>query len=212
MKLIFDFDHTLFDMSAMHEDIVKELEKQGVPRDKYFEQYLGVTRWKMFSVPSMAQRLLQVHRIDPKIVENIYHDTADQAELYVYDDVPATCQDLRDRGHSLYLLSWGDENWQNRKIDKSGLKPHFVETFTVPQVKADYLGGWCDDKCNVVLIDDKPAELKAIQQQYPEFHLIRVRRANGKSSDQETPTGVFEAKTMADVARCVGDLAEQHRG
>jgi hypothetical protein len=204
MKLIFDFDHTIFDMTSMHDAIMDSMASIGISKETYLDAYQMETNWKAFTVSGVASRLEKMAKADPEKVHRAYHKVAEVADLFVYDDVLGSFQDLRDDGHVISLLSWGDQEWQNKKIHHSGLKDEFEEVITVNQLKADYLGDWCKgEKYEVVVIDDKPAELKAIQQKHPEFHLVRLRRENGKYTDQDTPEGIHEAKDMKQVVDLV---------
>ena len=77
---------------------------------------------------------------------------------------------------------------------------------SVSQMKADYLKSWAPESIKVVLVDDKPAELKAVDELHLGIHLIRMRRPGAKYSDQPTPLGMAEAQNMEDVLKTVGSL------
>jgi len=66
-------------------------------------------------------------------------------------------------------------------------------------MKMDHLMKWCKNGKCMVFVDDKPIELKLIKDQHEDVNLIRMRRENGKYSDQETPDGSHEATTMQDI-------------
>ena len=86
MKIIFDFDHTIFDTSSMHEDIVVAMEVLGIPEDRYKIAYDEVTNWKMFSLDSLANHLEKNHSVERTEVVDALYNIADRSELYVYED------------------------------------------------------------------------------------------------------------------------------
>ena len=207
MKLIFDFDHTVYDMTAMHQSIVGAMKQLGIEEEEYQRCYHQVTNWKLFTVDAISQRLHRVCGAHPDEVTKAFHSVAQDAELYVYDDVIEHFKLFKDRGHRLSLLSWGDKDWQHTKIQHSGLMEHCEDIITVHELKADYFQSHYPDHECLVLIDDKPAELKAVQDVKSDMKMIRLRRDNGKYSDIDTPMGIPEARSMAEVA----DLIKQMR-
>lgn len=206
MKIIFDFDHTVFDMTAMHQSIVDAIKELGINEEQYRHCYNDVTNWKIFTVDSISQRLNRVLKVSSEDVSKAFHVVAEEALLYVYDDVDEHFQKLKAEGHKLYLLSWGDKDWQHKKIEHSGLMKHCEDIMTVQEVKADYLSKNHEQHECLVLIDDKPAELKAIKEAKPDLKMIRLRRDNGKYSGIETPHDIPEAKNMAEVMKIVSEM------
>lgn len=204
MKLVFDFDHTLFDMMAMHAAIEESITALGVPLAAYRDSYTQVTNWKAFTVASLAHHLSRKTKAKEgdiiAALEGVVEDSGD----WLYPDVVDGLKELQAAGHELYLLSWGDMEWQMKKIKRCDIMPFFKEVLSIAQVKADYLKAWSGGGSSAVaLIDDKPAELKAIEAGGQKTRLIRMRRTGAKYSDQDTPQGMAEAKDMSDVLAIV---------
>ena len=210
MKIIFDFDHTIFDMTSMHDAIFDAMKEIGIDKETYVDAYELETHWKMFTVQGVANRLEKITSIDAKKIVDAFHKVRDAADLFVYDDVMDSINLLKEAGHNVYILSWGDHEWQRKKIESAQITDHFEEVITVNQLKSGYLDDWCGDDCNVIVVDDKPAELRAIKERNPSLHLIRVRRENGKYSDQETPEAIHEAVDMNQVINIVNLIAENY--
>lgn len=206
MIIIFDYDHTIFDMMAMHEEIVGAMKELGVSERAYQDAYAQVTNWKMFTPDAMAQRLHRIAGVKPPDVLDAFNSIAEHSGKYVYPDTVKGFESLKNAGHELYILSWGDKAWQMKKIKQSKLLPFCKEVLSVSQLKADYLKGWAPDGIKVVLVDDKPAELKAVDDLHLGIHLIRMRRPGAKYSDQPTPLGMAEAQNMEGVLKTVESL------
>lgn len=206
MKLIFDFDHTVFDMMEMHAAIFAAMKKIGVTEEQYNAAYDQITKWKMFTTDGLANALAKTAGVNEARVIQALEGVAKETELYVYDDVPGAFQELLDSGHKISLLSWGDKDWQDLKIKHSGLMPFCEEVVSVTQVKADYIQKKYDSLGCLVVIDDKIAELKAIQAASPEMKLIRMRREGAKYSEIETPHGIMEAKDMSEVVKILSEM------
>lgn len=206
MKLVFDFDHTIFDMMAMHVSIDEAITGLGIALPVYREAYTQVTNWKAFTVASLANFLARKTKVKESDIIDALENVVAHSGDWLYADVISGLQALKDAGHELYLLSWGDMEWQMKKINRCNILPFFKEVLSIAQVKADYLKSWSGgSSSSVALIDDKPAELKAVEAGGQETRLIRMRRAGAKYSDQETPQGMAEAKDMSDVLTIVSE-------
>ncbi|MBI4121725.1 MAG: HAD hydrolase-like protein [Parcubacteria group bacterium] len=206
MIIVFDFDHTIFNMSAMHEDLLKAMTELGVSERVYQDAYNQVTNWKMFTPQALAQRLQRSAGISATEALNDLNEVAKASGRHVYPDASAGFEALTSAGHELYILCWGDRDWQMKKIEQSGLVPFCKGVFLVSQLKADHLKTMLDRP--LVLVDDKPAELKAVQDRDLGIRLIRMRRPNGKYSDQEGLAGVPEATNMAEVIDLIKRLGD----
>lgn len=204
MKIIFDFDHTLFDMMAMHAAIEQAMTELGIPLTVYQDAYTRVTNWKAFTVTALAHQLARTAKVkETDVVEALDRVVKDSAK-WLYPDVVDGLLKLSESGNELFLLTWGDMEWQMKKIKHCGIMPLFREVISITQIKADYLKAWQKDGGGkVMLIDDKPAELKMIEATGQDMVLVRMKRAGAKYSDQETPQGMAEAETMDDVMRLV---------
>lgn len=198
MRIILDFDHTLFDMQRMHQELISALDRIGIPEKMYKEAYSLETHWKVFTVQGFANRLASKSGIAQEIIEKTLWDVAKSSGHCLYPDVMEVCRELKSVGHTLILLSWGDEDWQGAKIEQSGVRSFFDEIVTITDLKADYLKGRGNGR-PVVLVDDKPAELKSVQEARPDIQLVRMRRPNAKYSDTPTPDGMTEVTSMREL-------------
>lgn len=206
MKLIFDFDHTIFDMMSMHADLLVAVQKLGITAEEYEEAYEQSTKWKMFSTKRLAEVLKKTNKVTEAQVISALEGVAKESALYLFDDVEQSFDQLKESGHRISLLSWGDEDWQGLKINHSGIMPHCEEVVSVTEVKADYLQKKYKEAGCLVVIDDKPAELKAIEVASPEIRLIRMRREGAKYSDIGTPPTIPEAKNMDEVIKIISEM------
>lgn len=206
MKLIFDFDHTVFDMTEMHKSLKDSVVGLGVSKEHYQDAYNDVTQWKMFTLSDFSQRISRDAGVDAQQIERAFDSVAKESFLYIYDDVESHFERLKTAGHKIYLLSWGDADWQEKKIKESGLMKHCEEVVSIPEIKASYIREKHPESDCLVLIDDRPAELKAVLKHEPHMKVIRVRRENGKYSDIQTPHGIPEATNMAEVFTLIENM------
>lgn len=204
MKIIFDLDHTLYNMSEMHKALIEEVCKLGITEEQYNYAYDDVTRWKQFTVEAFAQRLNKMYGLDINKVKKALHKVVDCADLFMYEDSINVLGQLKEKGHELHLLSFGDKEWQQKKVDKCEINHLFVNVVIGMEEKNDYKFKFSKDE-EVVVIDDMPNELELWREVIPEIKCIRLRRENGKYSDVETPFGMHEAINLKDVCKIISE-------
>ena len=95
MKLIFDFDHTIFDMTQMHVAIVEAMKGLGIDEETYAHAYNAITHWKAFTLDSLSARLRKEANVEPAVVAKAMVKLAQDSALYVYDDVESIWKILR---------------------------------------------------------------------------------------------------------------------
>lgn len=199
MIIVFDFDHTIFDMMAMHEALYSAIRKLGVSRADYDDAYLAVTHWKMFTPSALAQRLQKANKVSAEKTLQAMQSVAERSREFLYEDTTEAMRRLKEAGHELYILTWGDEAWQGAKVKHSGLMPYCKEAFCLSQAKQDFLKGWAMAHPGAVLVDDKPAEIRSVSDMKVPMRFVRMRRTNAKYADQDTPAGVAEVRDMQEV-------------
>lgn len=103
---------------------------------------------------------------------------------FIFPDVIKFLKTFK-KDNNLILLSWGNEQFQKRKI--YGLGQEFVSLFdkiiTGPTEKAKVLKKILKSYKSrpVVFIDDKVKELQSIENDFKDVILIRINRSKGES-------------------------------
>lgn len=199
MIIVFDFDHTLFDMMAMHEALGAAIGKLGVNRDQYDDAYLAVTHWKMFTPQALAQRLHKAYGTNMQAALDAMQGVAARSREFLYPDAAEALRRLKEAGHEIYILTRGDEDWQRMKVKHSGLAPYCVEAFCLAQAKQEFLREWCIKHPGAVMVDDRPVEIKAVHDLKLPIRLVRMRRPDAKYADQDTPPTVEEIRNLEEL-------------
>ncbi len=110
-------------------------------------------------------------------LEELYNRCSD----FVYDDSVEFLKYLRHNGDKLYILTWGDKEFQKEKIISSKLD-QFVDGI----IYAEQLKYTLDnvDYKNGIFIDDSIRDLEGIYNRNAK-KVIRIKRKNGKNSQKE---------------------------
>lgn len=181
MNYYLDFDYTLFDTYAFREKLYKILERNGLDRT-----YLKLTP----QTENKEQKLLNIKELFNNLsisknipIENFLkplEDLYSKCSEFVYDDTIEFLNYLISKKHKLYILTWGDKEFQKEKIQASGLYKYFDEIIYAEQLKymldIDYENG--------IFIDDSIRDLKGLYNKNAK-KVFRIKRKNGKNSEKE---------------------------
>ena len=181
MNFYLDFDYTLFDTYLFRQELYKILEKNGLDK-----KYLVLTP----EIKENGQKLLNIKELfrSLSISENIplenflepLEELYSKCYKFVYDDSIEFIKYLKSQNNKLYILTWGEKEFQKEKIKASKLYEYFDGIIYAEQLKytldIDYE--------NSIFIDDSIRELEGLYNQKAK-QVYRIKRKNGKNSDKE---------------------------
>lgn len=183
MTIILDFDDVLFDNAAGLKQALAKIFKKH--KADFWEIYSKIrTARGGYSLKKHFVLLKKKNRaID---IEGIKEDTGKlllNTRQFLFPDVLDFLKTFKK--HNLILLSWGDKNFQKRKI--YGLGKSFISLFdkiiTGPTEKTKVFKKLLKlyKSRPVVFIDDKVKELQSIENNFKDVILIRINRSKGES-------------------------------
>lgn len=210
-KLFFiDFDDTLFDTDRLKKYLVRIFEKNGVNKQEFQDSYNILRNEK--DLKYNPYRQIDLINIDDINRENLLNDLnllfEDSHDL-VFSDSIDFLNNIKKMGGKLVLISFGDESFQNIKIDSSGLTKYFDEIIITNKAKIDLIISRddLDFYDEIFLLDDHPIfideALKAVNNKtiplYKKINIIRINRGGRKYSNIETSFIHEEYSNLRDV-------------
>lgn len=169
MKIYIDFDGTLFDSTKLHQEYKKIFNKHNIDIDNIFKK--SYQQEKNFDV--LTKKITKEYNLNPSIyeeIDNIY------SENLIYKDVIPFLEEYHNK-YDLILLTLGNINYQQKKINKTNISKYFKEIIITNKDKSklniDYTNG--------IFIDNNPLELKKFYNSKVK-HLIRIKRDTDKYS------------------------------
>jgi len=162
MKFIFDFDDTLFDSKRFKERIYACLEKASISRSTAETHYRAV---RLTQEPFSLKKFLTDLLPSPSEVEVVYLDIMRVCQSFINQELLAVIRRLgRD---NCYIVTQGDEEFQNDKIEKSAISMLFAERHIVTGPKRELVSQICaryKDE-DVVFVDNKVDALNDIDRE-----------------------------------------------
>jgi FMN phosphatase YigB (HAD superfamily) len=176
-----DVDHTLLDTDRFwHVDFRGDLVRLGVDLAKWDTSYGEV--WKTgYSLESHVRTYFGLYfgSGDRDAIERLIRDKYSDLSRYLFPDVLEMLNSWKSRGATLAVLSFGSPKWQNFKLYASGIYSIFNTihiTATDGGGKAGVVKRRAGDFDHVVVIDNDPRELDAIQFDAPTVQTVWINR------------------------------------
>jgi len=177
IKLFIDFDKTLFDTNQVKERIIRIFGQFGFSQEEIEQTYLAETLDGKYSPEAQARRLYDIKKFDLEVAELKIKSMIFDSSRILYSDTIQFLDGLDKEKYEVDLLSYGDVEFQERKIKHSGIIDKFDNIYITSAEKQIYLKDIAEDKENFFVLDDKMENLEKISADYPKAFMIYINRS-----------------------------------
>lgn len=181
MNYYLDFDYTLFDTYLYRKELVKILEANGL--DKTYLQLTPETEYegqKLLNIKELFSNLSEEKNIPLNKFLDPLEELYARYHEFVYEDTAEFLKYLKSKKHKLFILTWGEKEFQKEKLKASKLYDYFDEIIFTEKLKykldIDYESG--------IFIDDSVRDIKGLYKKNAK-QIFRIKRKNGKNSKKE---------------------------
>jgi FMN phosphatase YigB (HAD superfamily) len=187
MKLIFDFDHTLYSTKKLYLETKKDFKVLGVNEKLFNSSFQESKRKGRAYDPEEQFRIIVKNNSDisiQKMRENLNEITKRSSD-FLYSDVPLFLEKFKNR-FTFYIISYGGENgcFSKVKIDESGIKDYFKDVFIIKKNnKNECLARILKKEEKAIFIDDSPEILSKVKEDFSKIITIRINRGEGRYTD-----------------------------
>lgn len=188
MIYIVDFDYTLFNTSSLIDKLTFEFARFGVLPETYRETMAQVKKELGYYNYRTHLELLTFGKDYQEALE-VVDSVLSQAGDFLYPDTLPFLQRTHQAGHSIYILTFGEDDWQRKKIVGAQIDG-FVQVHTTTGSKVEAFKALGAQGQPIVLVEDSGPIIDQIKGAYPEVTTVWVRRLTGKYR--------FEPCTQAD--------------
>lgn len=204
MKIIFDFDHTLFSVKNFYEVFENEFQKIGVSKKLFKETFEKAKEGeKPYNPEKQFQLIVQKKpEISFKEFKENFEKVLSNANDFLYPDVEPFLQKIENK-FDLFLLSYGEDKFQREKIEKSGIAQFFKKVFITPDInKVSTFKRILRKNEKVIFVDDNPAALSAIKKKFPKVITIRMNRGEGRYKKEKNNQNInFTVKNLKELEK-----------
>lgn len=207
MKIILDFDDTIFNTSAFIEEKIKIFNKEGFFREEYFINYEKVIKEKgYFDADLMIDSFFKSKNFDKNKIKSEIEAIIKQSKVFVYEDFFdfAGSFDKKD----MALLSAGLKEIQKGKIENAGIVS-FFDYINIPEkYKSDEISliaqKYPSEK--IFFIDDKAKQVDKVKKELPQVIAMKMERASGRHILPKSELADYVVKDFGEAKKIINEL------
>lgn len=188
--IIFDFDHTLFNTRDFKDTIdsllLKHADKQAL------EEAEKSYRKANFNNYDFKGHVDEIRKLGLQIDSAIF-EQFDGLDLkkHLKGSVAKVITNLKASGHKTILLTKGTEEFQNIKLERSGVKEIFGSDIVICRSNKEKIIGNIEVSGNVYIFNDNVDETLEIQKHFPNIKYVVCKRPD-LNLDYEEVAKMFE--------------------
>lgn len=180
MKIIIDFDDTIFNTYLFMQELIEHFKRVGFTSKEFKEIYKkSKEKKKDFDQKAVVDLFGELKSFDKQQVIEEIDLLVDRSEEFLYPDFRKFADKfLRS---NLILLSFGTTEFQEKKIENSKVKNLFEKVIITPidkVEKIEYIYKKYPTEV-MVFIDDKAEEIDKVKEKFPEVITMKMERPRG---------------------------------
>jgi len=182
MKIIFDFDHTLYSTQRFYDALKKSFYNLGVD-ENLFQKTFNQSK-KTGKGYEAVEQVELICKEKPSVCKNDLKDVFEEilGEDFIYPDVVSVLKDLK--SYDLYILSYSKIDLQGEKISCSKIRKFFKEAYiTDDDTKVSAMERIISKDEKAVIVDDNLEVLSKLKNKFSNLVTVRMNRGEGKYKD-----------------------------
>jgi len=177
MKIILDFDNTIFNTLLMLSEFLKVFQEAGFTEEEFWNNY-EKTKEKMggFDQEIFIDLLGNSSFFDKKKTKEKMDSILSRASNFIYPDFADFAKSFNKR--DLMLLSYGVTDFQKRKIEKSKIASMLSEIIITSKSKDKSFKIICQKYQGEKLffIEDNGKQIDQVKKEFPEVIVLKMER------------------------------------
>lgn len=209
MKIVFDFDHTLFSSKKRFNAFKSSFKKIGI-KEKLFTETFEKSKGKgKFYDPGKHFDLIfkKQPNIERKTLEKKFESIIQRSLEFFYPDTIPFLKKWS-RKTDLILLSFGEREFQKKAIKKSKIEKFFKKIVITKEVnKVKPFKEIFKKNEKIIFVEDNPDALLRVKKVYPDIITVRINRGEGKykdlSDEKEIDFSISNLKQLDEILTAV---------
>jgi predicted phosphatase len=191
MKIFIDFDDVIFNTKQFKEDLTGIFLSNGIDRELYEKNYYNPDDKRAVRTYDPAEQIARLKKVasfdEGKILEDVELFLRD-ASKYVFPDVKDFITNFGNE--NVFILSYGDIDFQKKKISSSRITEYVGNIFVTDKLKAEMLekiikeGKITKDE-KIFFLDDRTEQICDVKSRLGRIVTILVKRPEGRYRDME---------------------------
>ena len=189
MKIFLDFDDTLFDTRAFAIGAQQLFSRYGISEERFWTSYHEIrkgfsTKGWAYSFERHLEKLRTELSGDAAVLAAALDAYLNDTSRFLFPDVLETLGFFKSKRCSMYILSFGDADFQRKKVLGSGIGPYLDGILVTADDQGALLAeqGISDGE-DMWFFDDKVAHVDDMKKAFPSVRTVLVRRVHKEHHD-----------------------------
>ena len=207
MKIILDFDDTIFNTHRLMHSFAALFKEVGFTEEEFFGAYQECKKIVGdFDPKTIIELLNKAKPFDKTKAEKEIDLILGDLEDFIYPDFFDFVKDFQKK--DLILLSFATTDTQKIKIDNSGITEFFGNIIITSRDKAEdvkpILEKYKSEKC--FFIDDKTMQVDNIKNKLPEIITMKIKRPQGIDITTESRLTDYTIESLDEAKNIINKL------
>lgn len=209
MKIIFDFDHTLFSTPKLVEAMEEAFSDLGIGEKVFWETFKKAKGKGGSFSPEKHMRLIDETEAGVSIpkLRKTFQETLNRCSEFLFPDVVDFLERNKEE-FDFYILSYGEEDFQRAKIRGCNIEKFFEDVLITSRVKKDSaLKSLLREEEKAMIVDDNPQVLVENKKHFPNLLAVRINRGEGRYADLERDSRIdFSIENLDQLEKIIKDF------
>ena len=184
MRIVLDFDHTLYSTKSLYESIKAAFGNLGVDGE-LFQQTFQLSKGTGRDYKPARQIRLISKQVGVKeaILQKEFNKILKISPKFFYSDTIGFLKE-HTKKDELFMLSYGEEKFQKQKVDSAKVSKYFKKIKITRDIgKSKPFKIFLSKKEPILFVEDNPQALFEVKKAYPQVITVRIKRGEGKYAE-----------------------------
>lgn len=207
MRIFIDFDDVIFNTKEFKNDLAAVFSSFGISRKAYEDSYFDPCdkhSVKIHNINDQIERLKEKYSFEENVLRESLNKFIQNAEKYVFKDVVSFVE--LHKNEELCMLSFGNKDFQERKIKSSKIQKHISSIIITDKTKAEALADALKNTNAepIFFIDDRTEQIEDVKKKFPQIVTIFMKRPEGRYQEMvKNQYCDFEAHNFEEVENII---------
>lgn len=204
MKIILDFDDTIFNTGAYIDEKIKIFIQESFTREEYFINYDKVLKEKgYFDADLIIDLFFKTKKFDKEKVKSEIEAIIKNTKVFVYEDFYDFVVSFNKK--DLTLVSVGIGESHKRKIQNTGIADFFYKISIPEKYKSEEIELIAKNHLNekIFFIDDKASQIDEVKKKMPQIVAIKIERTTGRNILSKSELADYTVKNLDEAKKII---------
>jgi len=210
MKIFIDFDDVIFNTKQFKEDLKDLFSAQGISPEvfgRYYRDPADNRAVKTFNPWMHAALICGEIGCDAEKIGKAIDIFMGDISRYIFPDVPGFVD--RAGKSNVCVVSFGNAEFQNKKIRNSQLEKYIKDVFVTEGAKCEVIAEVLRDEKigkdkKIFFIDDRVEQIHEVKEKFPYIVTIFIKRPEGRYQEMEKEGCCnFQIRNLAEAEKII---------